>query len=493
MMLRRTIAVLLTLLTACGGTLRATRPDLDPSEAELAAARYELRILTPGTASKPVEVDEKELQNAVSQLARAARLSGPPREAAWRLFEVEREVEFLVQVEDGRVVQMLPLGEGHPLSSHTEEALTREYERWCAQSRGGNDCLGLLVDGPSVRGEDRYALALAIALGSVLNETQHAVREMADPRAVLQMVLWAAVAYLMLWALPEPVVSKGVAVVLTVALLAWLTADAVWSLMKGWVRLVEEANRATTFEQLREAGERYGQVLGQNTARVLVLLVTAALGGSAAKLAEKLPLLPGFARAAVHAEAQGGPRLVMATEVESVAVSPEGFISLMVRGRGGRGGMVPPGSRPPGTAFIRHQGGNRQVVLNGQRWHLPATKSLRDIPVADPVGNQLQAAATRAARSWSSNNLSAAERNAIQEALARGEQWRARLLERQARGRFVEDALKKRFQRLQWNHKGVDAIDPATGYRYELLSGTESNLALHGQRMADVFFRMITF
>jgi len=37
----------------------------------------------------------------------------------------------------------------------------------------------------------------------------------------------------------------------------------------------------------------------------------------------------------------------------------------------------------------------------------------------------------------------------------------------------------------------VDVIDPA-GYRYEILSGTESNLARHGRRMAGELFRMLT-
>jgi hypothetical protein len=38
-----------------------------------------------------------------------------------------------------------------------------------------------------------------------------------------------------------------------------------------------------------------------------------------------------------------------------------------------------------------------------------------------------------------------------------------------------------------------DAVDPKTGRKYEILSGTESNLARHGRRMADEFFRMLTF
>ncbi|WP_309897156.1 hypothetical protein [Archangium sp.] len=42
-------------------------------------------------------------------------------------------------------------------------------------------------------------------------------------------------------------------------------------------------------------------------------------------------------------------------------------------------------------------------------------------------------------------------------------------------------------------NKGVDVVDPTTGTRYEILSGTDSNLARHGRRMAGEFFRMLTF
>jgi hypothetical protein len=40
--------------------------------------------------------------------------------------------------------------------------------------------------------------------------------------------------------------------------------------------------------------------------------------------------------------------------------------------------------------------------------------------------------------------------------------------------------------------KGVDVEVPG-GYKYEILSGTDSNLARHGRRMAGEFFRMLTF
>jgi hypothetical protein len=77
----------------------------------------------------------------------------------------------------------------------------------------------------------------------------------------------------------------------------------------------------------------------------------------------------------------------------------------------------------------------------------------------------------------------------------RGEYWLAHLLEREARGRFVEERVRQRFKHLYdfSRNRGVDVIDPATGYRYEILSGTESNMARHGRRMAGELFRMLTF
>lgn len=472
--------MLLALLTACGGgpQVRGTL-----AEDGLEAVRYELSVVTPrAVRAQAVGVEAEDFRREVARLARAVGVEARPEEAARRLFPSEREVEFLAQVEDGRIVRMVPLGEVRP-PSRAEAELTREYLRWCERTQGGGDCLRLLVDGPVLRGEDRYAVALALALGAVLEETRGALKGMVEPSAVLAMLVWSATVYLLLWLAPEPV-SKGLAAALTAGLLAWLGAETVWGLLSGWGRLVEESGRAASFEELEEAGAKYGRVLGENTARVLVMLAAAAVSGTAA-LANRLPKLPGFAQASVQAEAQTGLRLATVAEVESVAVSGEGTFSLMARAPGSRAGSA--------ATVIRHQGGNRQVLVNGQRWHVPANKSPKAIPKADPMGDQLQAAATRAAQRWGPRELTRPEQDAITAAAARGEHWLARLLERQARGRFVETALRKQFGHLRWSRSGVDAVDPVTGYRYEILSGTESNVALHGQRMATTLFRMITF
>jgi hypothetical protein len=263
--------------------------------------------------------------------------------------------------------------------------------------------------------------------------------------------------------------------------------------MRGWGRLVEDSDRATTFDELSAAGERFGRVMGENTARVLVMVATAVLAGSVPKLAKKLPTLPGFNQAAVQAEAQGGLRLGAVAEVETVAASSEGTFSVMMKSPGSEAGAAASETEAAMTTIIRHQGGNRQVITRGQRWHVPANKPLKDIPSADPTGDQLQAAAVRSAERWSAQGPNADELIAIQRAAAQGRSWLARLLERQSRGRFVENELRRQFPELQWSRTGVDAVDPTTGYRYEVLSGTASNLALHGQRMANALFRMITF
>jgi hypothetical protein len=181
--------------------------------------------------------------------------------------------------------------------------------------------------------------------------------------------------------------------------------------------------------------------------------------------------------------------------VETVATSPQGPLAVvMLKKRQGGRTETAPGGRTCETV-LSHRGGNRQVLLSdGQRWHVPWGKSVADIPAEDKVGDMLQEAVTRAAREWGPHRLSRNERDAIEEAEKKGDYWLARLLEHEARGRYVHATVKDQFDKLfKWNHQGVDVIDLKTGRKYEILSGTESNLARHGRRMADEFFRMLTF
>ncbi|AGC41589.1 hypothetical protein MYSTI_00230 [Myxococcus stipitatus DSM 14675] len=228
----------------------------------------------------PVEVDADDFEEALAQLARdvPAPTHGLVRQT-WRT-------------------------KGTPPAA---DELTRSYRRWCERKGLPGDCLHLLVGGGSLDDAGRRTLALSIALDSVWDETLESLEGMADPMAVRSAIVTSMAVYLTLWLLPEPV-SKGAAAVLTASLIAWLGYDTVWGLIRGWIRLSDEAAMATRFDQLHAAGERYGQVMGANAARVFVMLTTAAIG-STAGLAQKAPTLPGYTQATAVAAREGGFRL----------------------------------------------------------------------------------------------------------------------------------------------------------------------------------------
>lgn len=146
----------------------------------------------------------------------------------------------------------------------------------------------------------------------------------------------------------------------------------------------------------------------------------------------------------------------------------------------------------------KHRAGNQQIKAGDRHWHLPEDKSIDDLPQSDDVGDRLQELTTAAAKKWNKNkNLSINEQEAIQEAIEEKEYWRANLLEKQAKGRWVENQVKKATESMQmnlkWSKRGVDVTDMNTGIKYDILSGTSSNIDLHAKRMSDELFRIITF
>jgi hypothetical protein len=364
-----------------------------------------------------------------------------------------------------------------------------------------------LDDGPYLKTDDRRTLALALAFSSVLEETREALGRELDPQVLVASCMWTLSTYLALWLVPEPT-TKLLAAGLSVVLVAWLGVDTLWGLMDGWARMATQAHEATTFAELRDAGEGFAKVLGTDAARAMILAVGALTGRTLGDVAVRVRALPGYGMASAQWQAQGGAavlgRAEMAAQegalaravasVETVVATPHGPLAVVMLKKG-RGGGATSGGGSSGTVAIRHRGGNQQVILpNGQRWHLPRGKSTQDIPAEDKVGDMLQDAVTKAAQQWGPDKLSFNETNAIDEALKKGKYWLARLLEREARGRYVENEVREQFQHLYnfSRNKGIDVIDPR-GYQYEILSGTESNLARHGRRMAGEFFRMLTF
>ena len=255
-------ALLLIGLTACASSPRGPASSAYPEQAERAALRYELHVLTAGAVdTRPVRVEREEFMQALRHPALAVRASEQPRHTARWLLEAALEAELLAEVEHERVVRLVPREDGSPLSTASNARLLAGYQRLCEQRYGGGDCLGLTEDGPVLDREDRRTLALAFALGGVLEETRQSLKHMVSPQAVLTLVLSAAVLYFMLWLVPEPL-TKGVAALISLGLLAWLGAQTLWELVEGWGRLVHAADRATTLEELEQAGRSYSTGAG---------------------------------------------------------------------------------------------------------------------------------------------------------------------------------------------------------------------------------------
>jgi len=193
-------------------------------------------------------------------------------------------------------------------------------------------------------------MALSFALDAVWASVEVEVGKMLNPVALKAMLTSAALTVLLTMTLPEPV-TKAIAVALTAAMVAYLGVIPVWEMGRGFVRLWEESEQATSIIELQDIGHRFGRVLRTNGTRVLVLLVTAALGGKSTMAAQG-PKLPGFSQAAIRAQAEGGFQLTAALNggvgsislpvagVRNVALAPGAVAAVAMYSNG----------QPPGDA-----------------------------------------------------------------------------------------------------------------------------------------------
>ncbi|WP_375772864.1 HNH endonuclease [Archangium gephyra] len=241
---------------------------------------------------------------------------------------------------------------GQPGQEDEGTALTRGYHHWCERRGTPGDCLSLLGNTRSLGAEARRTLALTIALGSVWDGSVEVWAGMVDPVVLQSMVMPAMAGYLAMLAFPNPV-TQAAAVSFGCFMVAYLGVDTVWSLLRGWRQLELETQRARTFSEVREAGERFGRVMGAQVGRLLVMLATAALG-STTNLLMKGPGLPGYAQASLMARTQVGLGLSAVGQVRQVLVGQGSFtltlapgaLAMASQGTDG-GGDAPSGHRLP--------------------------------------------------------------------------------------------------------------------------------------------------
>lgn len=338
MPLRCAVGLLFVALVAGCASSRRVRLETD---------RGEVVTVIPGVGgTEPVVLGEGEFKSSLSEYVRTVRPPAHAQEAARLLFQMDaRGGAFIF---DARTRRVTPLGPGEGLEARSSDAdveLTRAYFHWCSRTGRTGDCLRLLSETSTVSGDGRYALAMALAQDSVNEEMLEAFKDMADPKAMLAAALWTGTLYLVLWTVPEPV-SKGLAAVMTATLMVYLGVDTFWSLITGFRSLVDDADRARTFDELHDAGTRYGKVMGSNAARAFAMLATVAIGNTAAGFAAKVPTLPGSAQASMQAGSEVGIVLSAVGEVQAVAVAGDvvtmalapGAVAATARGLGGATG-----------------------------------------------------------------------------------------------------------------------------------------------------------
>jgi hypothetical protein len=294
-----------------------------------------------------VVVDQEEFQQAMRRLAREVRPTGTPRQTVEKMFQMDPQFgNYLYLPRDKKLV---PAGPSEPWDGTlTQEDLetAERYRLWCQRAHNFyGDCLGgALVAGRYLDMHGRYIWALSLSKSPVLDEMKKALGEMVEVPALIQTVLWTLGSMLLIMAL-NPVAPALVAVV-GLGLILYVGIDTLRNLVNGWLQLMEEVKVATTFEQIRDAGERFGKRLGREAARAFALLLMAAIGSTAQQFAAKVPTLPGSAQVAVQAEGTARIPLSALGAVEEIALSAEGVsvtvaATAMTMGTSGSGGTGP--------------------------------------------------------------------------------------------------------------------------------------------------------
>jgi len=303
----RTLAsVLAALLAASCGTVRERRQSDTEERVFLPRA--------PRVVASPV-VDELELRRAIEELLPSVNVEATQAE----LRRMVADPRFHGRRPEELRVVLAGWGSG-PVAM---EEISRGYRAFCAATRRTN-CL----DGP-LTDSSIYQIAFDFALGSQWDGFVGEVKSTFDPSTIRIVLLTGMVIFMATIAIPE-LVSKIPAAAATMVLTAYLGARAVCDLVFGWIQMVRELDAATTFDGVRTAGQRYGLLVGAQTARILILLATAAIaeGGLIARLM-KLPRAT-QASAALAAET-GGVGLEAASAVKDVRVL-QGGLAMAVEG-----------------------------------------------------------------------------------------------------------------------------------------------------------------
>ncbi len=285
-------ALLLCLLNACAPP-HTVRLDMGQGTS--------LEHRPPGS-SKPVKVDAKAFESALTQWA----LTAP---------------ETLLFPQQGWLVRTsFPSNDA---DARWKRLMGKSFGGVCPPGQRRDNCLSLLDDVMGLSQWDKLGVGLALSLDPLKESISKAVEDTLAPQLFYTVIATGLVTWAVLAANPEPVFTKGAAIVSAI-LLIYLGVEVFLELVDASRELKWATDRATTWEELEHAAQRFARRVGPEVARVFVLAVTVTvshgMAGGAALLASRLPNLPRFLDAAAEGASRVGISLANVGQVSSVAV-----------------------------------------------------------------------------------------------------------------------------------------------------------------------------
>ncbi len=314
---RRLSAVLLLVVvcTACS-TSRGVR--LDTGQGPPLEHR-------PPTSYKPLRVEPEAFEEAVTQLMLEVRLTlRPPQQGVWV------QASYPGRNEDAR----------------WQGLMGKSFGGLCEAGQRQESCLSLLDDVMGLSEWDKLGVALGLSIDPLKESISRAVEETLAPQLFFTVIATGLVTWAVLAANPEPVFTKAAAIV-SALLLIYLGVETFLEVVAASRELKRASDRATTWEELRQASQRFASRVGPEVARVFVLAVTVVvshgMAGGSAWMASRLWMLPRFPEAAAAGTSGIGIHLEHVGQVSAVAVVggtvvislPATAVAMTAKGPGG--------------------------------------------------------------------------------------------------------------------------------------------------------------
>jgi hypothetical protein len=316
------VVLLLALSTACATSPRVL---LDTGQGE--PVEY-----GPPAAVRPIKVGAGAFEAALSQMVLEAPLTLSPAH------------------QGGLVRASYPSNEA---DTRWKQLMSKSYGGLCKPGQRRPDCLSLLDDAMGLSEWDKLGVALGLSIDPLKESIARAVEDTLAPQLFFTVIATGVVTWAVMAANPEPLFTKAAAIVSGLMLL-YLGAEAFLELVDASRELKWATDRATTWEELKVASQRFARRVGPEVARVFVLAVTVVAShgmvGGSALLASRLSMLPQLPQAAAAGASRAGLTLANVAEVSAVAVVgntliislPATAVAMVVENM--RGGTAPSGA-----------------------------------------------------------------------------------------------------------------------------------------------------